>query len=480
MLRSLFTSVTGLKIHQMKMDVIGNNISNVNTIGFKSSNVTFSDTFYQTMQSASGANATTGTAGKNAIQIGLGAGLASISSTVTTTGAAERTDNPLDLMIEGDSFFVVNNAGTNYFTKAGSFNVDSSGSLCTASGANVMGWQVSDTDPTRTTADAVSPLRIMSPENMYSEPSATTAAYLSGNIDAKDTQLTSDSGITMNIPFYDSLGNSYIADLKLTQLSDNNSKYNVAVTDIKGANGKSIFVNKLVDETSGEVTYEGTSITCKFGSGEYAADDVNTEDGTFKLTSSDNPIISFDASTGAFVGVGEDSSTDKSITFSVGASPSPFKDITVDFSSLTMFSAGGKSNLEATKGDLNGVGAGKQVGNMTGVSIDTAGKIYGQYDNGDKNLLGQIVVAKFANPAGLEAVGNSMYAATKNSGDFDGIGQDATQGGGSITTGVLEMSNVDLSEQFTQMITTQRGFQANSRIISTSDSILEELINLKR
>lgn len=117
---------------------------------------------------------------------------------------------------------------------------------------------------------------------------------------------------------------------------------------------------------------------------------------------------------------------------------------------------------------------------MTGLSIDKYGKIYGTYDNGDQLLLGQIVVATFANPAGLESIGNNMYATTQNSGDFDGIGKDIATTGGKFDTGVLEMSNVDLANEFTDMIITQRGFQANSRIITTSDTLLEELINLKR
>ncbi|HCA69205.1 MAG TPA: flagellar hook protein, partial [Lachnospiraceae bacterium] len=157
-----------------------------------------------------------------------------------------------------------------------------------------------------------------------------------------------------------------------------------------------------------------------------------------------------------------------------------FRDIDLDFSKVTQYATSGVSNLTAVKGGLDGKGAGKQFGNMNGVSVDTSGKIYGKYDNGDRILLGQIAVASFSNPAGLEAVGDNMFAATQNSGDFDGIGQDPTQGGEGLLTGVLEMSNVDLSEQFTEMITTQRGFQANSRIITTSDTLLEELINLKR
>ena len=127
--------------------------------------------------------------------------------------------------------------------------------------------------------------------------------------------------------------------------------------------------------------------------------------------------------------------------------------------------------------ELNG---GKQAGDMSGVSIDDTGKIYGVYDNGTSRLLGQIVVATFANPSGLEAVGGSLFATTQNSGEFDGIGESIDSSGGKFNTGVVEMSNVDLSVEFTNMITTQRGFQANSRIITTSDTLLEELINLKR
>ena len=117
---------------------------------------------------------------------------------------------------------------------------------------------------------------------------------------------------------------------------------------------------------------------------------------------------------------------------------------------------------------------------MIGVSIQNNGMIYASYDNGMTKLLGQIATAEFANASGLEKQGDNLYAATLNSGEFDGIGSDISENGDSFTTGVLEMSNVDLSSEFTSMITTQRGFQANSRIITTSDTLLEELINLKR
>lgn len=479
MMRSLFSGVSGLKVHQAKMDVIGNNISNVNTVGFKSSSVTFSDVFYQTTKNASGPNAATGTTGRNAMQVGLGSNVASITASVTTPGASQRTDNPFDVMIEGEGFFIVNSGGTNYFTKAGSFNIDSQGTLCTAAGAAVMGWQVDANDPTKTVADAVSQLSIMAPENLYAKPEATTAVYVSGNIDSKDTQISSNTGKVINITFFDSMGHGYTADLRVKQTEDATNVYSVAVTDIKDEQGLSIFANKLTDPDTGDITYEASAITSfSFGEIEYQADVA--EDGTVTIDTADAPVITFNGSTGAFVSVGDGATPGDSISFSVNADPNPFLPIDVDFSTITMYSTSGSSSLEATKGSLEGIGAGKQVGNMTGVNIDASGKVYGKYDNGDSRLLGQIAVASFSNPAGLEAVGNSMFAATQNSGEFDGIGQDPTQGGGSLTTGVLEMSNVDLSAQFTDMITTQRGFQANSRIITTSDTLLEELINLKR
>lgn len=486
MMRSLFSGVSGLKVHQTRMDVIGNNISNVNTVGFKSSYVTFSDVFYQTTQNASGPNAATGTSGRNAMQIGLGSNVASITSSIGTTGASQRTDNPFDVMIDGDGFFIVNYGGTNYFTKAGSFGVDAYGTLCTPSGASVMGWQVDPMDPTRTVSDLVSPLSIMSPENLYAQPEATSAAYISGNIDSKDSQIAYNAtGKMINLGFYDSMGHSYKADLRVRQTAtEGTNVYAVDVMDIKDENGKSIFVVEERD-ADGNVTYNPSGITrISFGDASYTAT-VDQTTGNVTLTATESVLLTFNGSNGSFVtvGDGDPDNVNKSVALSIIADAggsNPFKPIDVDFSKVTMYANSGNSNLEANRGSVNGIGAGKKVGNLTGISIDASGKIYGKYDNGDSKLLGQIAVASFSNPAGLEAIGNSMFAATQNSGDFDGIGHDPTQGGGSLTTGVLEMSNVDLSTQFTDMITTQRGFQANSRIITTSDTLLEELINLKR
>ena len=168
------------------------------------------------------------------------------------------------------------------------------------------------------------------------------------------------------------------------------------------------------------------------------------------------------------------------ITVTKDGTASKFEDIAVDLSTTTMYNNSGSSTISATSGDFDGLGTGRKLGEMSGVSIQQNGMIYASYDNGQTKLLGQIAVAEFSNASGLEKQGDNLYSATLNSGEFDGIGVDITSGGGYMNTGVLEMSNVDLSAEFTEMITTQRGFQANSRIITVSDTLLEELVNLKR
>ncbi|MBR4781837.1 MAG: flagellar hook protein FlgE [Lachnospiraceae bacterium] len=480
MMRSLYSGVSGLKVHQTKMDVIGNNISNVNTIGFKSSQVNFSDILYQTSSDATGPNAEARTAGINAKKIGLGASVSSIS-TVITSGGSQRTDNALDIMIEGNQFFIVDKGGQNYFTKAGDFTIDASGLLCNTSGCKVMGWLPDPNDPSKCVHDRVTDLRVKSEANMYVPPEATENVYFSGNIDYKDTQLSTDTGKTTTLSFYDKLGQNYMAVVNLKQPADGEAgTFKVAITDILDANRESIFVKKTVDENN-NVTYGPSEITSfSFGGEEITVGDIDEETG--KVTIDGEGIdLKFNAANGKFISVGSDDSA-KSVALTInGGENSPFTDIDCDFSAMTMFASSGSSTFLAQRGSLeDGTGAGKPQGNMTGISVDASGRIYGSYDNGDKKLLCQIAVAQFSNPAGLEAVGSSLFAATMNSGGFNGIGEDISAVGGKMNTGVLEMSNVDLSTEFTSIITTQRGFQANSRIITTSDTLLEELINLKR
>lgn len=489
MVRALYSGVSGLKVHQSRMDVIGNNISNVNTIGFKASQVTFSDVLYQTSSAASGPDEFSGRAGVNPKQIGLGANFASVKTTMDTTGGSTRTDNAFDLMIEGDGFFVVNNGTRNYFTKAGSFTVDANGTLCTATGYSVMGWQVNPDNPTKVKADTVSPLQVMNAENLYSEPEATTAVHFEGNIDSNDTDIAGSGRVT-NFTFYDNLGQSYTVQMLVKQNTQADSliktEYSVAITDVLDANGQSIFVRQTMDDDSTEPTYELGPITeVSLGSYTFTATGVDEKTGEPTVTGN-APILTFNASNGKMVSIGEEgggtgNELTKSLTFSIGITGEhPFRDIDVDFSALTMYAKSGKTTIEGNKGGRDKLGKGRTAGSMSGVSIGNEGKIYGIYDNGDQKLLGQIVVARFPNNSGLEAVGNSLFMESQNSGEFDGIGEDITASGGKFNPGVLESSNVDLATEFTDMVITQRGFQANSRIITTTDTLLEELINLKR
>ncbi len=435
MMRSLYSGVAGLKVHQTRMDVIGNNIANVNTVGFKSSNVMFQDVLYQTSQHATGSNANNGVGGTNAKQIGLGTTTATITKQLDGTGSAETTNNPYDVMLNSDSFFIVSRGGMNYFTKVGSFQTDGAGYLVTGTGEMVMGWQVDPDDPSRVRKDTVSALQVEAPENKYSEPEATQAAYVSGNIDKTDPVFEDGGAKIMNVTIYDEKGYSYNVKLNLTQnnTADKNT-YTVSVASITDSNNQAI---------------------------------------TASYTLSGNQLV-FDKDTGAFQSVGGGDA----ITLAIG--DDAFRDISIDFSSSTMYATSATSTIKINRGDLQGQNGGRKMGTLEEVSINTDGRIYGVYDNGEQKLMGQIAVAKFANPAGLEAIGNSLYRTTQNSGEFDGIGQEVTEGGGTMSQGVLEMSDVDLSSEFTDMIVTQRGFQANSRIITVSDTMIEELINLKR
>lgn len=554
MMRSMYSAVSGLKTHQTRMDVIGNNIANVNTVAFKSSSVTFSDILYQTTSNASGANATTGTGGVNAKQIGLGTTAAATKVSITSAGASETTGNPFDIRLtdkNSTNFFIVNNGSENVFTRSGSFYVDGSGNLCMSStGYTVMGWQVDETTG-EIRKDTVSALRIMQEKNLTSAPEATTQATIAGVLDENDADVKSDAGKVMNLNFYDNLGYQYTAKFAI-KATANDGEYTVELTSILDSNNKNItegftqaqmkeiFGNTdtkttiasyssalpgcgyTFDPTTGNLTSEvGRTVTIKpdgtldDGTNKTIKDIFGVSDGNFKniqdsakavnedykfekvtttvngvqthsyqiVKKSATNLLKFNTEDGKFNSIG--GGTDKSVelnlnTTSLNANGN-FANITVDFSQCLNYNNSGKSTIGADAGAVDGTtGKGRKLGAMTGIFIDTNGRIYGTYDNGNTELLGQIAVAQFSNASGLEKVGESCYRTTLNSGEFDGIGVEISADGSSMTTGELEMSNVDLSSEFTSMITTQRGFQANSRVITTSDTLLEELVNLKR
>ena len=468
MMRALYSGVAGLKTHQTRMDVIGNNIANVNTTAYKSQSMTFGDLMYQTTQSASGANPTTGVGGVNARQIGLGSKTGAIKTAITTQGASQTTNDPFDLMITGDAFFVVSNGNDNFFTRDGSFYVDGVGNLCmTSNGYNVMGWQVDPADPSTIKQDTVSALRVMTEENLTYPSEATTMSRITGIIDAKDTNVNSSEGKIVNLEFFDEKGYKYTAKLSIhakTPGSGDKGEFTVQLDDVLDSEGKSIMFSTSIDPATGQTT------TTPIAGVEVKLN--GQEPGT-------GVDLIYDPGTGAFDYVGADNNSQISLTFSPDTLPS-MREIAIDFSTTSNLNNNGSSTTTAVRGDIDGLGAGRRVGEMSGITIQKDGMIYATYDNGQSRLLGQIAVATFANASGLAKEGDNLYSSTMNSGEFDGIGTDITTGGGYMNTGVLEMSNVDLSAEFTEMITTQRGFQANSRIITVSDTLLEELTNLKR
>lgn len=559
MMRSLFSGVSGLKTHQTKMDVIGNNIANVNTVAFKSSSVTFNALMSQTTQSASGPNAVTGTGGINARQIGLGVKAGAINTAIAGQGSAQSTGNPFDIMISGSNFFVVSDGNTNFFTRDGSFYVDAAGNLAmTSTGYNVMGWQV-DEATQEIKKDTVSALRIMSTANMTYPPEATSEAHVSGIIDKNDTDVTSANGKVMNLNFFDALGYSYTAKLVMRQ-SDQKNVYSVEMEKLLDSKGNEIDITGVQFGSSQTLeqksqltltkgyTLNGTTLTDSTDPANVKTlnlNDILNADGTVKDTATEEDInalakafgyegsenaffnlfknvtnggttttmtvgaylmsagrpnldgnsannyfdmdgrsftgglVTYDANNGKFAGI-NGAATLTSIGLDLTALGGNFSNIKVDFSTSSMYDNKGTSTVTAKNGDLDGLGTGRRLGKMTQVSVQNNGMIYAAYDNGMTRLLGQIATAEFANPSGLEKEGDNLYSATMNSGEFDGIGTDITANGGYMSTGQLEMSNVDLSAEFTEMITTQRGFQANSRIITVSDTLLEELTNLKR
>ena len=596
--RAMYSGVAGLRTHQTRMDVIGNNIANVNTVGYKSQSALFSELLYQNSSNATGPNPTTNIGGINPKQVGLGVKMASISTNITLPGSAETTNNPFDIRITGDAFLIVNNGKDNMFTRDGSFKVDAAGNLVvSANGYKVMGWLPDTENPNNIKPDTVTSLQIMSAANMTYPPEATTQAYISGIVDAESPEVNSKDGKIMNLNFYDSRGYSYTAKLAIKRVDGSNdtvNSYSCELVKLLDGTGEDVtaeagakMANKSVklmnpqstklNTTDYTLTQVGTGYTLDYkpdptkdehivytindgtngisamhyanagttngtamstddawkgvaaafgysdpkefqmmqstvATGKLATpptDDTTVYDvatelatlitqtnlvnaastpavaaNTFVFDSKyvDGCVIDFDKDNGSFKGLngGGAGVTTAELVFGTTGDAASFKNITIDFSPLTNVGNEKVSTANATSGSLDHLGAGRMVGKMSGLTIGTEGKIYATYDNGQSKLLGQIATARFANPSGLEKVGDNLYVATQNSGDFDGIGVDVTSDGGKMTPGELEMSNVDLSGELTGMIVTQRGFQANSRIITVSDTMLEELINLKR
>ncbi|WP_454085663.1 flagellar hook protein FlgE [Georgenia sp. Marseille-Q6866] len=400
MLRSLFSGISSLRSHQTMLDVTGNNIANANTTGFKASQTRFEDTLSQMLTAPGAPQGNNG--GTNPAQVGLGVRVAGISTNFTP-GAAQQTGRSLDMMIDGDGFFVVSSGGEQLYTRAGAFTLDGLGRLVTSSGAQVMGWA----------ADANGVVNANGPLSNLSLPVSTTMG-------ARATSTVTFAG---NLPSDAEAGTSLLRSI-----------------DVHAADGTA---------TSLDVRYTLRS------SAPGATWDVQVLDGDTQLGAGS---IAFDARGGL------QNVTVPRVT--VAGAP-----IDLDMGGLTGFAS--LTTVEAASQDGQGAGV------LQSFSMNADGTLMGSFSNGLKRAVGMVAVGSFANAEGLEKVGGSMLRASVNSGDVT-VGAAGDGGRGALTGGALEMSNVDLSQEFTNLIIAQRGFQAGSRIITTSDELLQELVNLKR
>lgn len=410
MLRSLSTAVSGLRNHQTKLDAIGNNIANVNTVAYKSSQVRFQDIFSQTLRGATAPQG--GRGGVNPMQIGLGMEVASIN-TLHTPGAITGTGRETDLAIGGNGFFVVSDGFQQYYTRDGTFTRDSSGILVNAGGFQLLGWVIEDGEEAKL-SETLGEIHIPLGEEMIAR--ATGKISFSGNLDAAAPD-TADSKCEYDTYVFDSLGNRHALTFTFEKAADNQWTYTINSTD------------------------SGISIT------------DNTGTIQFKMN-----------------GRYDDDSNTPQFFISPGTGAEELK-ITPDFSAFTQLAFPSSVSLREQDGF--------PPGELATFNIESTGVITGTYSNGLVRPLGQLALASFANPEGLLKKGANLYELSSNSVE-PRLGLPGTEGRGLIRSRSLEMSNVDLSLEFTEMITTSRAFQANTRVITTSDEVLLELINIKR
>lgn len=438
MLRSMFSSVVGLRAMQTRMDVIGDNIANVNTPGFKASRVTFSDLFAETLRGASAPGGTTG--GANPMQIGLGTNLASIDQ-VMTAGTMQLTGRNTDMAIQGGGFFVVTKGAERFFTRSGAFSRDVVGYLTTpSSGLRLQGW-MADAAGNFPVKDMVNLQDVRISTGEVQLATATRAMELGGSLNAS---AAGGATATVSVSAYDSLG----------------KEHTFAVEFQRAAAGTNSWTWRL---TNGDA---GLDLVTNAG--------VNTGDVNF------SPDGSLASVTGGANGVPTAATLNgqKQARISIPVVPAGSAntlDIIVDFNQMTQPAIPGTTSSDVRVLTRDG----NTMGTLDDFFIDKNGIVYGVFSNGERRAIAQVALANFGNPEGLLRTGGNAYSTTANSG-LEQIGEPGTGGRGTVAASNLESSNVDLASEFTNMIVTQRAYQANSRIITASDELLQDLVNIKR
>lgn len=419
MMRALFAAIGGLRNHITYMDVVGNNIANVNTAGFKASRITFSDMMSQTIIGASAPTANRG--GTNPTQIGLGMTLRGID-VIHTQGALQATGKLTDFAVQGSGFFILKDGARTFFTRDGAFDIAVSGELVNpANGFKVQGWRADSSG----IVDSNTPLEsIVIPFGQSIAAQESTKINFVGNFDAR---LADTDTFSSTIDVYDSLGNAHPVSLTFTK---------------NGANTWNVTANS----TSAEI-------------------DTVTFDIPSVVFDSNGTLTTPDPSTSP------PTTLEMTVTFVTGLQQNSPIVTDIDMTAVTQF---------ATEGQLSMIfNNGFSAGSLISFSVGPAGDITGIFSNGTNRTIGQLAMALFTNPAGLQRSGANNFEPTANSGVAI-VGTPGTGGRGSIGSGVLEGSNTDLAREFTNVVMAQRGFQASSRIISTADEMLEDLVNLAR
>lgn len=554
LLNSLFAGVSGLKNHQSMMDVIGNNIANVNSIGFKGSRVTFSDTFNQFIRYGNDPTETAG--GTNTYQIGLGMKLNSVDRD-WNQGTFESTGIVTDLALQGDGLFVLENNGERFFSRAGAFTFDSAGNLVNPQNGGIVQGKLATEDGVIPPGNNLENITI--DQNLRLPAIATTNTVWGGNLDSTssltrseefvqtgnlNSSLVNGDTVTTSNTVYDVNGNAYTMDVTYTKNAADDWTINVAVTDEDGndvpisigsnastaaspydiaatfdANGDLQTLDGGapaalgITGLSGDImfNFDPTTITQTAGSSTLSSSVDNNREPTIvtgslsifdslgnphtltiTYTKTDDNNWNWSATVPASSGgITANSGTiafnaDGSI---LSISPNPpvatftptggaaSQQIELDFGSTNSFDGITQTSSDSVVSALSQDGS--AAASLTNLSIDQYGYIVGVFSNGSSRQLAQIMLATFPNLNGLTSVGDNMFTVSANSGD-PLYAEPGESTGTTIQSGALEQSNVDLSEEFTRMIVAQRGFQANARVVTTSDSLLQEITNLVR
>lgn len=454
MMRSLFSAVSGLQNHQTRMDVIGNNVSNVNTTGFKKGRATFQDILSQTLTGA--AKPTDERGGLNPKQVGLGMSIASID-TIHSQGSLQTTGKNTDLAITGEGFFALKDGEQTFYTRSGNFLIDKYGTLVNPNGLRVQGWKAQDMDDGTRFVNPSAPLEDLEiPLGEKLEARETSIVLFKSNLDS-DTQIlppnATDSEILQNTHFT-----------------------SIDVVDRYGTKRKMMtqFQRTGVNQWRANVTIDGIATeNMSVNIGEVK---IDTDNVFLMQFNTDGTISSITENAGQNVQTDGDGNLVASVTYQLPDGTTQTYNMNLGTAGQVSESITQFASPTSTKSwDQDGY----TMGYLESFKIDDSGTITGVYDNGERRDIGQIALSTFMNPGGLEKSGESLYVQSNNSGNAN-IGEAGTQSRGKIYAGTLEMSNVDLAETFTDMIITERGFQANSRVITTSDEMLREILGLKR